>query len=307
MQIGINGASQTSLGQPAAAVAAHAAAAEADGFATYWLAQPLVPDALTLMGLLGPATSTIEIGTAVIPTWTRHPLMLAAQALTTSELCGGRVALGIGLAHKPSVEGSLEIPFERPAANMREYLDVLLPALRDRAVDASGEIWSGHADSMGGPAGIPTPAVLLAAMGPRLLELAGSRTDGTILWLSGPKVIEAEIAPALRAAADRAGRPAPRIVASVPVCVTDDPEPQRALIAQILDNYNHLPSYRRVMDIEGISGPADVSLVGDEDTVRAGLARFEEAGVTDFSALEFTLDAESAERTRALLKAALPR
>ncbi len=303
MRIGINGSSLIALGRPTSEIVTHAAAAEADGFSTYWVAQLAVPDALTVLGVVGQATSSIELGTAVIATWLRHPLMLAAQALTTSELCEGRLILGIGLAHKSTIEESLRIPFARPAHNMDEYLSVLLPALADRRVDFDGDTWSGFADNVGGPADVPTPSVMLAAMGPRMLDMAGGRTDGTILWLSGPRSIETQIAPPLRAAAEAEGRPAPRIVASVPVCVTDHADDVRGLVAAILASYNELPSYRGVMDVEGVSGPEGVSLIGDEDTVRAGLARFAEAGATDFSALEFVTNDEDTARTRALLKA----
>jgi F420-dependent oxidoreductase-like protein len=303
MRIGINGSSLVALGRPTTEVVAHAAAAEAEGFTTYWVPQLALPDALTMLGVIGQATSRIELGTAVVPTWPRHPLMLAAQALTTSELTDGRLVLGIGLAHKPSIEETLRIPFTKPAANMAEYLDVLLPALHDRRVDVTGEFWSAYVTDVGGPPDIPTPSVMLAAMGPRMLDMAGTRTDGTILWLSGPRVVEQHVGPALRKAAADAGRPDPRIVASVPVCVTDDPDSVREMISGILVGYNDLPSYRSMMDVEGVDGPADVSLVGDEDTVRAGLAAFADAGTTDFSALEFTLDDEAARRTRALLQA----
>ena len=240
MRIGINGSSLIALGRPSKEIVDHAVAAEADGFHTYWVAQLAVPDALTVLGVVGQHTSTIELGTAVIATWPRHPLMLAAQAITTSELSGGRLILGIGLAHKTSIEGSLKIPFARPAKNMDEYLSVLLPALRDRRVSFEGEIWSGEADSVGGPPDVPTPSVMLAAMGPRMLEMAGGRTDGNILWLSGPRTIETLIAPAVNKAASEAGRPEPRIVASVPVCVTDDPDTIRGLIAGVLAGYNDL-------------------------------------------------------------------
>jgi len=302
MRIGINGSSLIAFGRPFGEIVAHAVEAEADGFSTYWLAQLGVPDALTVLAVVGQQTSSIELGTAVIATWPRHPLMLAAQALTTSSLCDGRLILGIGLAHKPSIEQSLRIPFERPARHMDDYLSVLLPALHDRRVAHEGDIWSGVVDGLGGPRDIPTPKVMLAAMGPRMLEMAGARTDGNILWLAGPRAIETVIEPALRAAADTAQRPHPRIVASVPVCVTDDPDSIRAFIAGGLANYNDLPSYRGVMDLEGVDGPADVSLVGDESTVRAGLARFADAGTTDFSALEFTTNDDERARTRALLR-----
>ena len=302
MRIGINGSSLISLGRPVSEMVDHAVQAERDGFDSYWVAQLGVPDALTVLAVMGQATSTIELGSAVISTWPRHPLMLAAQALTTAELCGGRLVLGIGLAHQPSVESTLKIPFERPARHMAQYLDVLLPALSERRVSAAGDIWSGEVESLGGPPGVPAPSVMLAAMGPRMLAMAGSRTDGGILWLSGPGVIERTIAPALRAAAEDANRPEPRIVASVPFCVTDQPGQVRGLIAAALAGYNDLPSYRGVMDAEGAGGPQDVSLIGDEAEVRAGVRAFADAGATDFAPVEIVTDDETGARTRALLK-----
>jgi 5,10-methylenetetrahydromethanopterin reductase len=302
MRIGINGSSLISLGRPVTELVDHAVQAERDGFDSYWVAQLGVPDALTVLALMGQATSTIELGTAVISTWPRHPLMLAGQALTTAELCPGRLVLGIGLAHKPSVESTLKIPFDRPARHMAQYLDVLLPALSERRVSAEGDIWSGETEGLGGSAGAPAPSVMLAAMGPRMLAMAGSRTDGSILWLSGPRVIEATIAPALRSAAEEAGRPEPRIVASVPVCVTDRSDEVRGLIAAVLGGYNDLPSYRGVMDVEGAGGPEDVSLVGDEAEVRAGVQAFADAGATDFAPVEIVTDEETGARTRSLLK-----
>jgi F420-dependent oxidoreductase-like protein len=301
MRIGINGSSDIAFGAPIAQMVDHAVAAEADGFSSYWLAQLTVPDALTVIAMMGERTSTIELGTAVIPTWPRHPLMLAGQALTVQEAIGNRLALGIGLAHKSSVESTLKIPFATPAKHMDEYLSVLLPALTDRKVSFTGDIWSAEVEAVTGVPGATPPAVLLAAMGPRMLQLAGERTDGSILWLSGPKTIDTKIRPALEAAADAAGRPAPRIVASVPVCVTANADSVRQLIATALDGYNDLPSYRGVMDAEGAAGPADVSLVGSADEVRAGLAAFAASGATDFAALEIALDPDDAAATRALL------
>lgn len=301
MRIGIHGGSQITFGAGAGAVAAHAAQAEADGFATYWVNQQLVPDALTLLGAVGRATSSIELGTAVVPTWTRHPVMLAAQALTAQDIVGGRLVLGIGLAHKPTIEERYRIPFERPAANMREYLDILLPLVHEGSVDAEGDHWSAHVDSLGGPP-VDAPLVMLAAMGPRMLELAGGRCDGNILWLSGPRTIAERIGPAMARAAEAADRPPPRIVASVPVCVTDRADEVRDLIDQFLADYNELPSYRAVMDFEGVDTVSQVSVVGTEDEVREQLAGFADAGATDFGGPEFTLTDEEAQRTRALLK-----
>ena len=301
MRIGINGSSNIAVGAPVAAMVDHAAEAEEAGFASYWFAQLAVPDALTVIGACGGRTSTIEIGTAVIPTWPRHPLMLAGQALTTQELIGNRLTLGIGLAHKPSVESTLKIPFATPAKHMDEYLSVLLPALRDRKVSFTGDIWSAEVEGINGVPGAEPPQVLLAAMGPRMLRLAGERTDGTMLWLSGPKAIASQIKPGLDAAAADAGRPAPRIAASVPVCVTRKADEVRNVIAALLAGYNDLPSYRGVMDSEGAAGPADVSLVGTEEEVQAGLDAFAEVGTTDFAALEFSTDGDEAAATRAFL------
>ncbi len=302
MRIGINGSNLIARGAPLGELVDHAAEAEADGFSSYWLAQLGYPDALTAIAAMAPATSTIEIGTAVIPTWSRHPLMLAGQALTTQEAIGPRLVLGIGLAHKVTVEGTLKIPFATPAKHMDEYLQVLLPVLTDRKVTAVGEIWSAETEGIGGRPSDASPTVMLAAMGPRMLRLAGERTSGTILWLSGPKAIAEQIKPALDAAADGAGRPPPRILASVPVCVTSKPEDVKAVVASALAGYNELPSYRGVMDAEGAGGPADVSLIGSADEVRAGLRAFADAGATDFAAVELIIDPADAAPTRALLQ-----
>ena len=301
MRIGINASNLVVAGATVDDYVAHAVAAEQDGFSSWWMAQLAAPDALTVLGAVGRGTSTIELGTAVVPTWFRHPLMLAAQALTTQEMAGGRLALGIGLAHKAPIEETLRVPFARPAAHMSEYLSVLLPALADRKVDFAGDIWSGVTDGIGGTPGVTAPPVLVAAMGPRMLALAGGRTDGAVLWLSGPRTIDEYLRPALEAAAAEAGRAGPRIVASVPLCVTDEPEQVRGLIDALLAGYNDLPSYRGVMDREGVDGPAGVSIVGNEDEVRAAVGRFADAGTTDFVPVEVGTNPDESARTRALL------
>jgi F420-dependent oxidoreductase-like protein len=302
MRIGLNGSSLIATGAPLAELRAHVAQAEADGFSSYWLAQLGVPDALTAIATMGAATSAIEIGTAVIPTWSRHPLMLAAQASTVVEAIGpGRLIVGLGLAHKVSVEGTLKIPFATPAKHMEEYLSVLLPVLADRKVSFTGDIWSAETEGIGGTA-VPAPTVMLAAMGPRMLALAGSRTAGSILWLSGPRAIADRIKPALDAAAADAGRPSPRIMASVPLCVTNDADSVKGFVAAALAGYNDLPSYRGVMDVDGAGGPADVSLIGTEAEVLAGIRSFADAGATDFAPVELTLNPDDAAPTRELLK-----
>lgn len=300
MRIGINASAQILFATPVDGLVEHARTAEADGFPSYWLNQTSGADALTLLALLGRETTDIELGTAVVPTWGRHPEMLAGQSLTTQAAAGGRLALGIGLAHKPSVEARYHLPFERPVRHLREYLDVLLPLLEERRVSARGEIWSCDTELVAPAA--PAPTVVVAAMGPQMLRLAGRRTDGTILWLVGPRTVADHIVPTIGSAAVAAGRPTPRVIASVPVCVTDDRTGVREAVAAVLAGYNDLPSYRAMLDREGAAGPADVAVIGDEDEVAAGLARFAEAGATDFGAVEFTLDEVDASRTRALLK-----
>ena len=302
MRIGINGSGLIATGASLKDMVDHVVEAEAHGFSSYWLAQLGVPDTLTAIAAMGGRTETIEIGTAVVPTWLRHPLMLASQALTVQEAIGNRLTLGIGLAHKVPIEETLGIPFARPARHMDQYLDVLLPAINDRAVDVTGDIWSAHAPTFAGMPNAGPPKVMLAAMGPRMLALAGARTDGLILWLSGPRTIESVLKPAVDAAAAAAGRPTPQIVASVPVCVTHRGDEVRNIIATFLAGYNDLPSYRGVMDVEGVDGPAGVSIVGSEAEVRAGVAAFAEAGATDFAAVEFTMDDSEQRATRALLK-----
>ncbi|MEL7208742.1 MAG: TIGR03564 family F420-dependent LLM class oxidoreductase [Actinomycetota bacterium] len=304
MRVGINASPQIVLGTPIDGLIEHARAAEADGFPSYWLNQTTGADALTILSVLGQVTDAIELGTAVVPTWPRHPEMLAGQALTAQAASGDRIALGIGLAHKPSVEGRYHIPFERPVRHMREYLDVLQPLMTDRKVSARGEIWSCDAEVVAPPAG--PPPVIVAAMGPQMLRLTGRRADGTILWLVGPKTVGDHIAPSINEAAADAGREEPRVIASVPVCVTDDRQSAHEAIAMILAGYNDLPSYRAMMDREGADGPADVALIGDEAHVGAELDRFAAAGATEFAAVEFTLNDEDAARTRALLKSRLP-
>jgi F420-dependent oxidoreductase-like protein len=274
--------------------------AEADGFASFWLSQIFGHDAITALAVVGREVPRIELGTAVVPTYPRHPMMLAGQALTAQSATGGRFALGIGLSHKLVIESMFGLSFAKPVRHMREYLSILLPLLNEGSVSFSGETLSA-AGTVTVPGATPCP-VLIAALGPQMLELAGSRTDGTITWMTGPATLADLTVPAITKAAATAGRGAPRIVTSLPVAVTDDPDAARARASQVFEIYGMLPSYRAMLDREGAAGPADVALVGDEATVRAGIDQVRQAGVTDFVASEFGAgDAERA-RTRDLLK-----
>jgi 5,10-methylenetetrahydromethanopterin reductase len=287
MRIGIM-AGTTGTEAPDAFLADARVAAEA-GLETYWLPQVLGLDALMLLGWLGASVDGIGFGTAVVPTWPRHPVVMAQGALTASALAGGRLTLGIGLSHQLVIEGMFGIPWERPVGQLRDYLDVLLPLLEKRS---AGQV------SLATDA--PAPSVLLAALGPKMLELAGARTRGTITWMTGPKTLAAHTVPTLRRAAEAAGRPEPQVVAGFPVCVTDDPAAARDRAARAYIIYGQLPSYRAMLDREGVAGPGDIAIVGDEAAVAEGLAAAEAAGATQVMVSAFGRP-DDKERTRALL------
>jgi len=285
-------------------VVADVRTAEDQGFHAYWVPQIFGYDALTLLAVVGRETERIQLGTSVIPTYPRHPAMLAAQALTTQQACGGRLTLGIGLSHQPVIEHMFGMSFDKPVRHLREYLDILMPLVSGEAVQARGETLSAHI-ALDVPEAEPVP-VQVAALGPQLLKLAGARTAGTITWMTGPRTIGEHTAPALRAAAEEAGNPEPFVTAGVPVCVTDDVEGTRKRAAQVYAVYGQLPSYRAMLDREGLGGPEDLAVVGDEATVRERLQAFADAGVTDLAASEFGHTAEERARTRDLLRSLLP-
>ena len=273
-------------------------AAEA-GFTTAVSSQIFAYDALTLLAVVGQQVPGIELATGVVPTYPRHPYVLAAQALTVQAATGGRLVLGIGLSHQPVIEGMFGYSFDKPARHMREYLDVLLPLLRGEQVSYKGETVS---VSTFGPIEVeaPAPQVLLAALAPRMLRLAGGVADGTMTWMTGPTTVASHIVPSITAAAEAAGRPAPRIVVGLPVCVTGDVDASRERAARDFVAYGYMPSYRAMLDREGAEGPADVVVVGDEESVGAQLAAVAEAGATDFVAAPFG-SADDRARTLSLL------
>ena len=302
MRIGINGSGL--LARPSIkAVVEHAKQAAEEGFHSYWLAQGGALEALTLISLAAESAKDIEFGTAVIPTYPRHPASLAGQAMTVQLATGGRFALGIGLSHKPVIEGSYGLSFDRPVRHMKEYLSILLPLIREGKVSYAGETLRASAE-LSLPGTEPCP-VLVAALGPQMLRLAGSRTDGTILWMVGPKTVREHIVPRITEAASRAGRPAPRVVASLPVCVSDDLAATRERAARTFTLYGQLPSYRAMLDREGVDDPADACVLGSADQVRDHLAAFKEAGATEFAAVEFCRTDGERENTRALLSSLL--
>jgi len=300
MRIGINGSSllvRPDLGT----ITTDIVTAEAEGFSSYWLAQTGMADALGVLAAAGPATNVVELGTAVVPTWTQHPMALAASALTAQASTHGRLVLGIGLSHQPAVEQRWHLRWEKPIRHVLDYLDVLQPLLAGEVVQHRGEVWSLTNEA---PMPRPTdqvPKVMLAALGDQMLRIAGRRTEGTILWCVGPRTIETHIAPRIREAAAEVGRDDPAIVCSIPCWVTDQPGPARQFIAQVLAVYAELPSYRAMLDIEGVHGLGELSFVGTEAEVRDRIGAVAEAGATDFTAVVMGGNPDETAATRALL------
>lgn len=254
-------------------------------------------DALTVLAVAGSQVPDVELVTGVVPTYPRHPFMLAAQALTVQAATGGRLTLGIGLSHKLVVEGMWGLSFDRPLRHMREYLEVLLPLLRGEAVNFEGETIQAR---VGLEIDAPAPDVLVAALGPKMLELTGRVADGTMTWMTGAKTIEAHTVPDITTAAEAAGRKAPRVAVSLPVSVTADVDAARAQANDTFAIYGTLPSYRAMLDREGAAGPGDVAVVGDEDSVAAQLGHFADIGATDFIVAPFGSRDDQA-RTKALV------
>ncbi len=301
MRIGIM---STAVQNPEAgldAVVAEAKRAEADGFHTLWAPHIMGFDAMTALAIAGRETSRIELGTAVVPTFPRHPHAMAQQALTVAAAAGGRFTLGIGLSHKIVIEDMLGLSYEKPARHMGEYLDVLATLLRGEDVNHQGELYRVTAPlQVPGASAVP---VIVAALGPRMLQLAGSVGDGTITWMTGPRTVEDHIIPRLGKAAGEAAKPAPRVVCGLPILVAQDPGTAREAISKALSMYGMLPSYRAMLDREGVAGPGDVALCGDESFVESELDRLRDIGVTDFNAAIIPVEPGGFERTYALLEA----
>ena len=273
-----------------------------DGFSSAWLSNIFGLDALTALAVAGSQVPGIEVGTAVVPTYPRHPAALAQQARTVAAAVDGRLVLGIGLSHKIVIDDMYGYDFGRPVLHMREYLAVLVPLLNGEPASFSGVTVRANI-------GLTTPSpgrvpVVVAALGAQMLRLAGEQADGTVLWMTGPVTVRDHIVPVITAAAAAAERPSPRVVCLLPVCVTSDPDAARERAAKVFAIYGELPSYRAMLDREGAAGPADVAIVGDEDAVAAQISALGEAGVTDFVAGEYTGGADGT-RTRALLRTLL--
>ena len=273
-----------------------------DGVRRVWMAQmPSDGDLLTTLAVAMREVDGIEVGSAVLPIQNQHPVLMAQRALTLNKIAGGRFILGLGMTHQVVTEGMWGIPYDKPVRRMREYLDALQPLLAGEAVNAVGETVTARGELQISDA--PAPDIYLAALGPQMLKLCGRRTSGTLTWMCGPKTLSEHVGPTLRDAAAEAGRPdgSVRVVAGLPIAVTDDVDGARAQAAEQFGTYGYLPSYRAMLDREGYANPEDAAIIGDEQTVSERLEELAAAGVDEFSAVVFDSSADVRERTRALL------
>jgi 5,10-methylenetetrahydromethanopterin reductase len=266
----------------------------------FWVPQMSDLDALTALAVVGHEIPGLRVGTAVVPTYPRHPMVMAMQALTAQAATKGNLVLGVGLSHQVVIEGAYGLSFSKPVRHMREYLGILMPLLHEGQVTFEGEELTARTFAPMRLAGAEPPPVLVAALGTQMLNLAGRMADGTALWMVGPRTIADHIVPTITRAAERAGRPAPQIAVGLPVSVTADPDAAREKAADTFGFYNNLPSYRAMLDKEGAGGPADVAIVGTEEQVATQLRHLGEVGATSLSLPVFG-DGEERRRTMALL------
>ena len=260
--------------------------AEKQGFASFWMPQvPGYLDAMTAVALLGQATERIEIGTAVVPIQTRHPVIMAQQALTTQVACGGRFTLGLGPSHHWIITDQLGLPYERPARLVRDYLDVLTAAVAGPGTVAV----ENQTFRVGSPVDVTDAydmPVLVAALGPTMLRIAGERTGGTILWMADERAIGDYVVPTITKAANDAGRNGIRVVAGVPIalCAAGQIDDARAYASDVLGHADFSPNYVRLLKHGDAEDVGDTMAAGEEETIAARLRRYRDAGVTDLAA-----------------------
>jgi F420-dependent oxidoreductase-like protein len=299
MRIGLTGGGAT-----ADRIVEQAVEAEADGFTSLWYASAVFGDPLVAMALAGRATTSIELGTSVLQTYTCHPVLQANRAASTAATMNRPgLTLGVGPSHHVVIENVFGLSYDHVGGHTEEYISVLEPLLRGEAVSFAGDHFRVNIPVV---SALPQPvSLMLSALAPRLLRVAGQQTDGTILWMANAQAVENHVSPKITAAASDAGRPAPRIVAGLPVAVHDDVAEAREVAAKSFANYGVLPNYRRILDIGGAAGPGDAAIVGDEGAVSDQIQALFDAGATDVWAAPFPVGEDrsaSRQRTRALLK-----
>ena len=269
------------------------------GYSTFWTPQIFNLDALTALAVIAESVEGIRLGTSVIPTYPRHPMMLAQQALTVNQVSNGRLDLGIGLSHKPVVEGMWGISFDAPVGHMSDYLQILMALLHDGTISYGGK----HLTSRGGidvPA--DAPPVLVAALGPQMLKLVGRVADGTVTWMTGPETIRNHISPIINAAAEEAGRPVPQVIAAVPVCITSDLDIAEEYAKRDFGFYGDLPSYREMLEREGLANSWDIALSGSFEEVAEGLQKYSDSGGTQVVAAVYGPDEDREQTVSELAK-----
>jgi F420-dependent oxidoreductase-like protein len=274
------------------------------GFSSVWAAQIFGYDALGLLAVVGARVPGIDLGTAVVPVYSRLPQVMAQQALTVQAAADGRLLLGIGMSHRIVVEGMWGLSYDRPARYLKEYLSALTPLLRGEVPHFQGEVLKATSIGPIEVRGVEPPPVLVAALGPTMLQLAGRMADGTVTWMTGTATLRDHIVPTITEAATAAGRPSPRVVAALPVAVTGDADRVRRRIDEAFAIYPTLPSYRAMLEREGASSASDVSIVGDEEAVASGVREVARAGVTDLVAALVGTDEERARTAELLLSLA---
>ncbi len=277
-------------------VVATAQKAEAAGLDNVWMANIFSFDAISTLAIIGRETSTIGLGTAVTPTYPRHPTAIAQQALTTAAASDNRFTLGIGLSHQVVIENMLGFSYDKPARHMREYLSVLMPLARGEQANFAGDEYRVGGVALDIPGAERMP-VVIAALGPVMLKLAGELADGTNTWMVGPKTMEEHIIARVQAGAQAAGRSDPKVVGGFPVILTNKPDEAREKIAETLTIYGQLPSYRAMLDREGVKGPADIAIAGDENLLRGEIQRLANIGVTEFNAAIMDVEDGAYDRT----------
>jgi F420-dependent oxidoreductase-like protein len=295
---------QAALGDPGNTidtVAGQARAAAAAGVRTAWLGQRLDYDAITLAAVIGREVPELTLGVSVLPIFTRHPLVAASAAQTAQAATHGRFRLGLGLGAAFVTEPVFGVPHQRPIARLREYLTVLRSVFAAGAADHHGAELTAASGPMALAGAQPPVPLLVAAMAPKTLRVSGELADGILPYLAAPKVLAEHIIPELTRAAQAAGRARPRVVAFVPGAVVSDADGARDAVAGTMARYESVPSYRRVLDLAGVGAAAELALLGDDQTVAAGIRRYREAGADEvvFSMLDVP-EPGAAERSRAL-------
>lgn len=267
-------------------VVAQAVEAEKDGFGSVWCIHfSRGIDSLTMVAVAARSTARIELGIGVVPTYPRHPVALAQSAATIQAFAGGRFVLGVGVSHRPVIEGMHGLDFSSQVGHMREYLTVLDALLNDGSCSFEGEHYRvDGAISVPGTSRVP---VIVGALAPAMSRLGGELGDGVTTWMAGPRSLEQVVVPAVTEGARAAGRPPPRVLAGIPIVVDPDRERVEETVRRTFAIYGRLPNYQRLFEREGVDGPADIVISGDEEQVRRSIQTLFDAGATDVWAVPF--------------------